>query len=165
MVNGELAEVTRILATNDVVQLRFDVRAAHKSVYGREKLSVRYEDEELAVVVKPSGRTMVSFGFMLPYSLQVPSTHIDQETHGLHEEELLIEDDEAGEGADDDDDDDDFEIPMNISPSVGIQRVPCAIHGVEKAANGLVSLKARKKRIHENSKKLKIIVFWGATPF
>lgn len=156
MVNGELAEVTRILATNDLVQLRFDVRAAHKSVYGREKLSVRYEDEELAVVVKPSGRTMVSFGFMLPYSLQASSTHVDQETHGLDEEELLIEDDEeAAEGADNDDDD--FEIPVNISPAVGIQRVPCAIHGLEKAANGLVSLKAQKKEsnnVVKNTRKL-----------
>ncbi|GJJ72855.1 hypothetical protein EMPS_05213 [Entomortierella parvispora] len=136
-VNGELAEVTRILATNDVVQLRFDVRAAHKSVYGKEKLGVRYEDEELAVVVKPSGRTMVAFGFMLPYSLQASSAHVDQEAQGIDVEELLIEDDdEAGEGADNDDED--FEIPMNISPAVGIQRVPCAIHGLEKAANGLV---------------------------
>lgn len=138
--NGELAEVTRILATNDVVQIRFDVRAAHKSVFGKEKLDVRYEDEELAVVVKPSGRTMVSFGFMLPYSLQPTKNLIEGEGEGQQgqedggQEDLPIEEDAEG----DEEEDEDFVVPMNISPAVGIQRVPCAVHGLEKAANGLV---------------------------
>ncbi|KAG0054085.1 hypothetical protein BGZ83_011969 [Gryganskiella cystojenkinii] len=134
-VNGEIAEVTRILSTDDVVQVRFDLRAAHKSIYGKEQLDIRYEDDELAIVVKPSGKTMVNFGFTLPYSLQSSNkAHTASEQEGDEDLEIPIEEENGA----DDDDDDDFEVPVNVSPAVGIQRVPCAIHGLEKAANGLI---------------------------
>ncbi|KAF9906240.1 HemK methyltransferase member 1 [Linnemannia zychae] len=150
-VNGVVAEVTRLLVKGDWVKIRFDDRAAHQSVYGREKLDVRYEDDDLAVVVKPSGKTMVAFGFMLPFSLS-PSRSVDTSEERTDQEKdlteahtesaadhvnALPEDDEEDE--DDGDEEDDFDIPSNISPTVGQQhRFPCAIHGIEKAANGLV---------------------------
>ena len=147
--NGVVAEVTKLLVKGDWVKIRFDDRAAHESVYGREKLDVQYEDDDLAVVVKPSGRTMVAFGFMLPFSVS-PSRSVegadeqldqlvqDAEAHdesgGVVVEEGNVDDDN------DEDEDDNFDIPSNISPTVGQQhRLPCAIHGIEKAANGLVS--------------------------
>jgi len=149
--------VTRILQTGDVVRLQFDSRAAHESVYGREKLDVRYEDSDLAVVVKPSGKTMVSVGFMLPFSLDSSSavndqaaveaaSHADSIKHtegcrqgderDLHTTLSTKEDD----GDDEEDNEEDFDVSSNISPTLGQQsRLPCAIHGLEKAANGLVS--------------------------
>ncbi|KAF9276674.1 hypothetical protein BGZ68_009853 [Mortierella alpina] len=154
-VNGSIAEVTRILLTGDVVRLQFDSRAAHESVYGREKLDVRYEDADLAVVVKPSGKTMVALGFMLPFSLDSRSlvddhAAIEVAAHGdiLTQTEDPLQRDErdlAGdplskddERDDQEDNEDDFDIPSNISPTLGQQsRLPCAIHGLEKAANGL----------------------------
>ncbi|KAF9922363.1 hypothetical protein FBU30_007561 [Linnemannia zychae] len=142
-VNGVVAEVTKILAIGDWVKIRFDDRAAHESIYGREKLDVRYEDDHLAIVVKPSGKTMVAFGFMLPYSLSpssiVEDSHIissdPEQDEGAHTSSgsHIVEDDQ------DDEDNDHFDIPSNISPSVGQQhRLPCAVHGIEKAANGLI---------------------------
>ncbi|KAF9126136.1 hypothetical protein BGW39_006848 [Mortierella sp. 14UC] len=151
-VNGVVAEVTRLLVKGDWVKIRFDDHAAHESVYGREKLDVRYEDDDLAVVVKPSGKTMVAFGFMLPFSLS-PSRSIDTSEEQADPEVNDLAEAHAGSGAehanaipedDEDDDDEDsdedgFDIPLNISPTVGQQhRFPCAIHGIEKAANGLV---------------------------
>lgn len=148
--NGVVAEVTKLLVKGDWVKIRFDDRAAHESVYGREKLDVRYEDDDLAVVVKPSGKTMVAFGFMLPFSVS-PSRSVEGADEKLDQLEQDAEaHDETGGVAtevrdmddedDDEDDEDDFDIPSNISPTVGQQhRLPCAIHGIEKAANGLVS--------------------------
>ncbi|KAH7030330.1 hypothetical protein BKA57DRAFT_227105 [Linnemannia elongata] len=148
-VNGVVAEVTKLLVKGDWVKIRFDDRAAHESVYGREKLNVRYEDDDLAVVVKPSGKTMVAFGFMLPFSVS-PSRSVEGADEKLDQLEQDAEaHDETGGVAtevrdmddedDDEDDEDDFDIPSNISPTVGQQhRLPCAIHGIEKAANGLV---------------------------
>jgi hypothetical protein len=143
-----VAEVTRVLVKGDWVKIRFDDRAAHESVYGREKLDVRYEDDYLAVVVKPSGKTMVAFGFMLPFSLSpTRSAEISEEQTDIEEKNLVETYAIGAEGAnvifeddeDEDDEEDDFEIPSNISPTVGQQhRFPCAIHGIEKAANGLV---------------------------
>lgn len=145
--NGVVAEVTKLLVKGDWVKIRFDDRAAHESVYGREKLDVRYEDDDLAVVVKPSGKTMVAFGFMLPFSVS-PSRSAqgsDEQLDQLEQAEAHTESggavvEEGDENDDDDEDEDDnFDIPFNISPSVGQQhRLPCAIHGIEKAANGLV---------------------------
>ncbi|KAG9072207.1 hypothetical protein KI688_006431 [Linnemannia hyalina] len=145
-VNGVVAEVTKLLVKGDWVKIRFDDRAAHESVYGREKLDVRYEDDDLAVVVKPSGKTMVAFGFMLPFSVS-PSRSVqgadEQLDHLGQDAEAHVESGgvvvEDGDVDDDKDEDDNFEIPSNISPAVGQQhRLPCAIHGIEKAANGLV---------------------------
>ncbi|KAG0278647.1 HemK methyltransferase member 1 [Linnemannia exigua] len=168
-VNGVVAEVTRLLVKGDWVKIRFDDRAAHESVYGREKLEVRYEDDDLAVVVKPSGKTMVAFGFMLPFSLS-PSQSVnnseeqpyqveqDAEAHsgsgsGADHNHGIPEDDEVHDEGDNDDDD--FDIPLNVSPTVGQQyRLPCAIHGIEKAANGLVfvaktrSMRTTLQRMH-----------------
>ncbi|KAG0204703.1 hypothetical protein BGX33_008316 [Mortierella sp. NVP41] len=163
-VNGVVAEVTKLLVKGDWVKIRFDDRAAHESVYGKEKLDVRYEDDDLAVVVKPSGKTMVAFGFMLPFSLSPSRTVNHQEAeehegHELHPDQLgqdteaqigsesnIAVEDEADEK--NDEDDDSFDIPSNISPTVGQQhRLPCAIHGIEKAANGLIIVaKARSMR-------------------
>lgn len=145
--NGEVAEVTRLLAIGDWVKIRFDDRAAHESVYGREKLDVRYDDDELAVVVKPSGKTMVAFGFMLPFSVS-PSRSVDGMADQLGQLDVDADahtgsgdvDVEEDQEDDDAEDEDNFDIPSNISPTVGQQhRLPCAIHGIEKAANGLVS--------------------------
>ncbi|KAG0208070.1 hypothetical protein BGX28_000890 [Mortierella sp. GBA30] len=162
-VNGHIAEVTKILATKDVVQLKFDSHAAHESIYGKEKLDVRFEDDDLAVVIKPSGRTMVAFGFMLPFSLSASSIKEDEEeSHkdtACSQEQLLEaqrgdqqdashvlsdgNDEEEGEN----DDDEGMDIPFNISPTLGQQsRLPCAIHGLEKASNGLI-LVAKTKRM------------------
>ncbi|KAF9179290.1 hypothetical protein BGZ51_007014 [Haplosporangium sp. Z 767] len=153
LVNDEVAEVTKVLATNDTVQLNFDNKAAHASVFGQETLDVRFEDDHLAVVVKPSGKTMFTFGFMLPFSLHPSDTTDDKDettdrymatemgTHIAEEAHELDHDDDL-------DDHDQDEIPSNISPTLGQQyRVPCAIHGVEKAANGLV-LVAKTKQMH-----------------
>ncbi|CAO3562999.1 unnamed protein product [Mortierella alpina] len=164
-VNGSIAEVTRILQTGDVVRLQFDSRAAHESVYGREKLDVRYEDSDLAVVVKPSGKTMVSVGFMLPFSLDSSSAVNDQAAveaapHGdsIKHTERCRQGDERDlhtvlstkedDGDDQEDNEEDFDVPFNISPTLGQQsRLPCAIHGLEKAANGLV-LVAKTRTMH-----------------
>ncbi|KAF9960715.1 hypothetical protein BGZ70_008505 [Mortierella alpina] len=154
-VNGSIAEVTRILQTGDVVRLQFDSRAAHESVYGRENLDVRYEDSDLAVVVKPSGKTMVALGFMLPFSLGSGDVVTDQaavesaprrdsitHTEGrLQRDErdlLTVPSTMDDDGDDQEDNEEDFDVPSNISPTLGQQsRLPCAIHGLEKAANGL----------------------------
>ncbi|KAG0370460.1 hypothetical protein BGZ54_006236 [Gamsiella multidivaricata] len=133
-INGATAEVTRILSLGDLVQINFDGHAAHESIYGREKLDVRYEDDELAVVVKPSGKTMVSFSYMLPFSLS-PSTIIgDAETQAQHKEtselECLIKEQgrDNQEEERDDDDGDDYYMLSNISPTLGQQhRLPCAV--------------------------------------
>ncbi|KAF9928479.1 hypothetical protein BGZ75_008700 [Mortierella antarctica] len=164
-VNGSIAEVTRILQTGDVVRLQFDSRAAHESVYGREKLDVRYEDTDLAVVVKPSGKTMVALGFMLPFSLDPGSLVNDQaavegasrgdiimQTEGClrgNEQDISRDPSSKDDDSDDqEDNEDDFDVPSNISPTLGQQtRLPCAIHGLEKAANGLV-LVAKTKTMH-----------------
>ncbi|KAF9158334.1 hypothetical protein BGX20_003437 [Mortierella sp. AD010] len=141
IVNGTVAEVTKILATNDLVQIKFDSLAAHESIYGREKLDVRYEDSFLAVVVKPSGMTMVTLGFMLPYSLCPDADKITLEpTSGAQEvEECLSIEDVCEEDDSQDDEDHGFNISSNISPTLGQQnRLPCAVHGLEKASNGLV---------------------------
>ena len=144
-VNGVVAEVTKLLVKGDCVKIRFDDRAAHESVYGREKLNVRYEDDDLAVVVKPSGKTMVAFGFMLPFSVST-SHSADDAQEPVNDEHVNVrtgfaigaeEEEESGEEGDDVN----FDIPTNISPTVGQQhRLPCAIHGIEKAANGVVSV-------------------------
>lgn len=148
--NGVVAEVTKLLVKGDWIKIRFDDRAAHESVYGREKLDVRYEDDDLAVVVKPSGKTMVAFGFMLPFSVS-PSRPVEGADEQLDQSEqdakahpesggVVVEEGEVDDDDDDEDEDDNFDIPSNISPTVGQQhRLPCAIHGIEKAANGLVS--------------------------
>ncbi|KAF9430773.1 hypothetical protein BGZ94_004067 [Podila epigama] len=136
-VNETVAEVTKLLTTGDVVRIKFSTRAAHESLYGREKLTVLYEDEELAVVVKPSGKTMVAFGYMLPFSLR-PSVHMAG-THSTHDEiEDFSEKLEDIDNDNEDDHDNEDYIQLNISPTVGQQRIPCAIHGLEKASNGLV---------------------------
>lgn len=132
-VNGSVAEVTKLLSTGDVVRIKFNTRAAHESIYGREKLTVLYEDEELAVAVKPSGKTMVAFGYMLPFSLRPSSMSRSNDTE--HMDDLS----EADEEEEDDDDESEFQIQQNVSPAVGQQRIPCSIHGLEKASNGLVS--------------------------
>ncbi|KAF9335855.1 hypothetical protein BG006_010476 [Podila minutissima] len=131
-VNGSVAEVTKLLLTGDVVRIKFNTRAAHESIYGREKLTVLYEDEELAVVVKPSGKTMVAFGYMLPFSLRPSSMARSNDTE--HMDDLP----EAEEEEEDDNDESEFQIQQNVSPTVGQQRIPCSIHGLEKASNGLV---------------------------
>ncbi|KAF9150936.1 hypothetical protein BG015_007240 [Linnemannia schmuckeri] len=144
-VNGVVAEVTKLLFKGDWVKIRFDDRAAHESVYGKEKLDVRYEDDDLAVVVKPSGKTMVAFGFMLPFSV-MPSHSAEGADDKLGQAEQVTEAQtrsavaaEEDEEEEEEEEDDDFDIPSNISPTVGQQhRLPCAIHGIEKAANGLV---------------------------
>ncbi|KAF9573237.1 hypothetical protein EC968_008875 [Mortierella alpina] len=168
-VNGSTAEVTRILQTGDIVRLHFDSRAAHESVYGKEKLDVRYEDDDLAVVVKPSGKTMVTLGFMLPFSLDPNhSVHdrahdqaaVDVAPHGdtatqttesvqENEPDLVHDPSSQDDDSEDQEDDEDiFDVPSNISPTLGQQtRLPCAIHGLEKAANGLV-LVAKTKKMH-----------------
>ncbi|KAF9351195.1 hypothetical protein BGX26_010744 [Mortierella sp. AD094] len=142
IVNGTVAEVTKILATNDLVQIKFDSLAAHESIYGREKLDVRYEDGFLAIVVKPSGMTMVTLGFMLPYSLCSEADKMTLEPiSGTQEgeEECLSAEDGCGENDSQDDEDDGLNISSNISPTLGQQnRLPCAVHGLEKASNGLV---------------------------
>ncbi|KAG0016425.1 hypothetical protein BGZ81_011210 [Podila clonocystis] len=131
-VNGSVAEVTKLLSAGDVVRIKFNSRAAHESIYGREKLMVLYEDEELAVVVKPSGKTMVAFGYMLPFSLQPSSMARSNDTQDM--DDLPEAEEEEG----DDDDESEFQLQQNVSPTVGQQRIPCAIHGQEKASNGLV---------------------------
>ncbi|KAI1312253.1 hypothetical protein EDD11_003010 [Mortierella claussenii] len=150
-VNGAVAEVTRVLATGDLVLIRYNEHAAHEAVYGREKLAVLYEDEDLAVVVKPSGKTMVAVGFMLPFSLS-PSALMGDEAEQQPKGPQDMERDEQGASvedslgpvdADDDEDDgrdsDQSDIPINISPTLGQQhRFPCAIHGLEKASSGLI---------------------------
>ncbi|KAG0087213.1 hypothetical protein BGZ93_011083 [Podila epicladia] len=135
-VNGSVAEVTKLLSTGDVVQIKFNTRAAHESIYGREKLTVLYEDEELAVVVKPSGKTMVAFGYMLPFSLRPSSIARSNETEDMDDLPETEEEEEKEE--EDDDDESEFQIQQNVSPTVGQQRIPCSIHGLEKASNGLV---------------------------
>ncbi|KAF9435975.1 hypothetical protein BGZ76_005117 [Entomortierella beljakovae] len=135
-VNGLVAEVTKILATDDIVRIRFNSMAAHESIYGKDKLDVRYEDKHLAVIVKPSGVTMVTFGFMLPYTLE--ECEAEKPRHStdlvsLESAEIKLLDTEL------DDENDDLDIPQNISPSLGQQnKLPRAVHGVEKASNGLV---------------------------
>ncbi|KAG0024609.1 hypothetical protein BGZ82_010415 [Podila clonocystis] len=128
-VNGSVAEVTKLLSADDVVRIKFNSRAAHESIYGREKLTVLYEDE--AVVVKPSGKTMVAFGYMLPFSLQPSSMATSNDTQDM-------DDLPEAEEEEDDDDESEFQLQQNVSPTVGQQRIPCAIHGLEKASNGLV---------------------------
>ncbi|KAF9915150.1 hypothetical protein BX616_006796 [Lobosporangium transversale] len=171
-VNGVVAEVTRILVTGDLVQIKFDAQAAHESVYGKEKLEICYEDNDLAVIIKPSGKTMVAVGFMLPFSL-TPSINaepgngeekMDENKSQLkmdatstvlleldkqgtsptsNEDEWTSPEHDLGQENELSDDDSDefaaFDVPSNISPTLGQQNcLPCAIHGVEKASNGLV---------------------------
>ncbi|KAF9962975.1 hypothetical protein BGZ65_006905 [Modicella reniformis] len=138
-VNGVAAEVTRILATGDVVQINFDSLAAHESIYGREKLDVRYEDDYLAVIVKPAGKTMVAFGYMLPFSLR--PTGSAEYTEGQIQSTGALE--TATEEQGDEDEVESFVALSNISPTPtptpGQQhRLPCAVHLLEKASNGLV---------------------------
>ncbi|KAF9108744.1 hypothetical protein BGX27_008244 [Mortierella sp. AM989] len=141
-VNGAVAEITKILAANDLVQIKFDSVAAHESRYGREKLDLRYEDNYLAVVVKPSGMTMVTLGFMLPYSLCLEEDNMSPRQNlstGTLEQEPLIMEDGCGESDTQDDEDGGFDVLSNVSPALGQQsRFPCAVHGLEKASNGLV---------------------------
>ncbi|KAG0249230.1 hypothetical protein BG011_009494 [Mortierella polycephala] len=147
LVNDEVAEITKILAVNDTVQLNFDNKAAHASVFGQENLDVRFEDDHFAVVVKPSGTTMVTFGFMLQFSLRPSHATDDKDetTDRYMGTEMGAHIAEEAYGLDHDDYDQD-EIPTNISPTLGQQyRVPCAIHGVEKAANGLVLVAKTKQ--------------------
>lgn len=125
-----------------MVQINFDSLAAHESIYGREKLDVRYEDDDLAVVVKPAGKTMVAVGYMLPFSLH-PTGSTDsaqEEAHSTGGHETITTEDGEHSGDDGDDgDDEDFHLHPNISPTLGQQqRFPCAVHGLEKASNGLV---------------------------
>lgn len=139
-VNGIAAEVTRILATGDVVQISFDSLAAHESIYGREKLDVRYEDDDFAVVVKPAGTTMVAFGYMLSFSLHPnqPTGGTQERIHPTGTEEIPAVDNDEHSG-DDNEEGEDFDLHTNISPTLGQQhRYPCAVHGLEKASNGLV---------------------------
>ncbi|KAF8984449.1 hypothetical protein BGZ46_008004 [Entomortierella lignicola] len=145
MVNGTTAEITKILATNDIVQIKFDSVAAHESIYGREKLDIRYEDDFLAVVVKPSGMTMVTLGFMLPYSLHSEDSKpsLDLVPDALEPEHLSAVEGSVNcdvqDNNDEDDDGNELDISSGISPTLGQQsRLPCAVHGLEKASNGLV---------------------------
>lgn len=133
-VNGSVAEVTKLLSAGDVVRIKFNTRAAHESIYGREQLTVLYEDEELAVVVKPSGKTMVAFGYMLPFSLRPSSIQMARSDDTEEMDDLPDAEEEE-----DDDEENEFHIQQNVSPTVGQQRIPCATHGLEKASNGLVS--------------------------
>ncbi|KAF9204830.1 hypothetical protein BGZ59_000833 [Podila verticillata] len=150
-VNGSVAEVTKLLSTGDVVQIKFNTRAAHESIYGREKLTVLYEDEELAVVVKPSGKTMVAFGYMLPFSLR-PSSIQMARSDDIEETDDLPD----AEEEEDDDEENEFQIQQNVSPTVGQQRIPCATHGLEKASNGLVlvakttEMRSTLMKMHDN---------------
>ncbi|KAF9309062.1 hypothetical protein BG003_010266 [Podila horticola] len=151
-VNGSVAEVTKLLSAGDVVRLKFNTRAAHESIYGREKLQVLYEDEELAVVVKPSGKTMVAFGYMLPFSLKPSSMANADDTGDTGDTYDLPE----AEKEENDDDESEFQIQQNVSPTLGQQHVPCAIHGLEKASNGLVlvakttEMRSTLMRIHNS---------------
>ncbi|KAG0298715.1 hypothetical protein BGZ98_000108 [Dissophora globulifera] len=121
-VNGSVAEVTKLLATGDHIKIVFDTSAAHESVYGREKLDVRYEDEDLAVVVKPSGKTMAAFGYMLPFSLHPRQYGSAKDTEATLEVDAILD----GILLDDADSDaDDMATSSNISPALGQQnRVP-----------------------------------------
>ncbi|KAF9972734.1 hypothetical protein BGZ73_004070 [Actinomortierella ambigua] len=159
--NGIVAHETQTVSTGDKLLLRFNKRAAHESIYGREKLTVLLEDNELAIVLKPSGMTMMKFGFMLPYSLKSDSI-ADKEQQGIKPElsgrnsadsddeemlDLALSMAAADEGDDNGGrrrhlqsmaDEDDFDKITNTDATLSKQRVPCAVHGTEKASNGLI---------------------------
>ncbi|KAG0228888.1 hypothetical protein BGW42_001898 [Actinomortierella wolfii] len=147
--NGTIAHETQNASKGDRLVLRFDKRAAHESVYGREKLAVLVEDDELAIVLKPSGKTMMEFGLMLRYSLK-PSPVADKEQQEIIDKSLPVDhgqeslatsasEEKVSNGGKQTEDlvmnDDDGEENSQVFEE---QRVPCAIHGMEKASNGLV---------------------------
>ncbi|KAG0260270.1 hypothetical protein DFQ27_003627 [Actinomortierella ambigua] len=162
--NGNVAHETQIVSTGDTLVLRFNKRAAHESIYGREKLDVLLEDDELAIVLKPSGKTMMQFGFMLPYSLKpsplagkdqqeaMPDISVPDNTD-QEDDEMLDQGLEAAAAEDKDDGDDngssrqhtqneggedDCDEITSLDPTSRKHRVPCPIQGIEKASNGLI---------------------------
>ncbi|KAF9581790.1 hypothetical protein BGW38_001075 [Lunasporangiospora selenospora] len=150
-VNGTVAEATKILEPNDVVRIKFDKRAAHESIYGKEKLEVRYEDEHLAVVVKPSGKNMVTLGYMLQFSLKPSSLEKIVVQDGEAELDVAMDhvDSEERSEVEESEDEGDFQTPFNVSAAVGQQKIPCAVHGLERAATGLVFV-AKTKETHQS---------------
>lgn len=138
-----MVESARNLATGDLIQINFDDLAAHESIYAREKLDVPYEDDDIAVVIKPAGTSIVSFGYMLPFSLQLTDFVDDtqEQPHPADIPEAATEQDEhRHDENDEDDEDEDFIEQSNISSIPDKQgRGRCAaIHSLERASSGLV---------------------------